>query len=107
MKKGQNYSSEFKLRLALESIKGEKTLSQLAQENEIHPNMINNWKKRLLENGIELFDRGKKRKKENDHHEKQMGELHKTIGQLTVERDFLKKNTVRYTGKSRSYREEP
>ncbi len=91
----------------MEAIKGEKTIAQLAQENEVHPNMINNWKKQLLENGTELFDRGKKRKKENDHHERQMGELHKTISQLPVERDFLKKNTVRYTEKSRSYRKEP
>ena len=99
MKKRQNYSSEFKLKIALEAIKGEKTIAKLAQEHEVHPNMINNWKKQLLESGAELFDRGKKRKKENEHHEKLIGELHKTIGQLTVEREFLKKKYRQIYGK--------
>jgi len=99
LKERQTHSSEFKLRIALEAIKGEKTVALISQENEIHPNLIRTWKKQLLESGKELYDQGKKQKKENDKQEKKMDELHKKIGQLTVERDFLKKKYRQIYGK--------
>ena len=61
-KRRRNFSSSFKAKVALEAIKGMKTLNQLAGEYSVHPNAIGKWKKELLENASDIFDkqRGKK-----------------------------------------------
>lgn len=87
--KRKRYSAEFKARVALEAISGEKTLSELGAKYEIHPNMIAGWKKKAIESLPETFSaKGEKDRKDD---ETQIRELYAKIGELTVERDFLSK----------------
>ena len=87
----KSYTKEFKAKVALEAIRGEKEISILASEFEIHPNMIKNWKKQLLEKVPILFERPNKKSDEVKNIEKQKDILYKNIGELKVENDFLKK----------------
>ncbi len=85
--KRKQYSAEFKAKVALAAIKGEETVAQLAARFEVHPAMVHQWKRELLERAGELFTRGKKRSDQNQDAE--VNELYRQIGQLKVERDFL------------------
>jgi len=87
--KRKRYSAEFKAKVALEAIKGEHTLAELATRFELHPNMITNWKRQAIDNMAEGF--GSKAEKNNSLDENQIKDLHAKIGQLTIERDFLAK----------------
>ncbi len=87
-KKRRNHSSAFKARVALDAIKGEKTMSALATQYALHPNQIQQWKKQLLEGSKDVFGSSEKERK---HFESEVKELHAKIGQLTMERDFLSK----------------
>ena len=87
-KKRRNHSTTFKAKVALDAIKGEKTLSALATQYEIHPTQIQQWKKQLLEGSKDVFGASEKKRKDFDSEVK---ELHAKIGQLTMERDFLAK----------------
>ncbi len=78
-----------KLRVALEAYKGEKTMAEIGAKYGVHPNMVTRWKHELLENGVGIFD-SKKDQKAAETREK-IDELHQTIGELTMERDWLKK----------------
>ncbi len=78
-----------KLRAALEAYKGEKTMAEIGAKYGVHPNMVTRWKHELLENGVGIFD-SKKDQKAAETREK-INELHQTIGELTMERDWLKK----------------
>ena len=80
----RNHGSNFKAKVALEAIKGEFTLSELAQRFDVHPNQIVTWKKELLEKAGEVFDKGKQSSGDPD-----VQELHAKIGKLTMENDFL------------------
>lgn len=83
------HSPEFKAKVALEAIRGERTLAELAIKFGVHGNQISKWKKEALDGMSDIFS-GKIIKKD-DAHEKQIEKLHAKIGQLTVERDFLEK----------------
>ena len=88
MKKRQQYPKEFKARVALEAIKGEKTIAELSAEYEVHSNMIVKWKKQLQENMGEIFAR----KSDREPNDKELIEnLYKQIGKSQVEIDWLKK----------------
>jgi len=89
--KRKSYSKEFKARVALEAIKGQKTMSEIASEYGVHPNQISNWKKRLTSGASDLFSRGKDRESERLEHERDR--LYQKVGQLQVEVDWLKKVT--------------
>jgi len=80
----RNFGTEFKAKVALEAIKGEQTLSELAQRFEVHPNQIVQWKKELLDRAGEIFEKASKPRKGPD-----VKALHAKIGQLTMENDFL------------------
>jgi transposase len=58
-RKRKQYSPQFKAKVAIEAIRGQKTTAELASQYEIHPTMINNWKRDLLEKASDLFDNGK------------------------------------------------
>lgn len=81
-----HYSAEFKAKVALAAISGLKPLSELASEFKVHPTQITRWKQELIENASDLF--GKSKKKENDH-DAEVAELHRVIGKLKAENDFL------------------
>ncbi|WP_027177456.1 transposase [Maridesulfovibrio hydrothermalis] len=57
-KKRRKFSDKFKAKIALEAVRGVKTLTELAAEHQVHPNQISKWKKQLLENASELFSNG-------------------------------------------------
>ena len=69
------------------SLSGEKTLAELSAEFGVHPTMISTWKQELMKRANELFARGKKALAEDVW--KVIDDLHRKIGQLQVERDFL------------------
>lgn len=83
-------SKELKFKIALEAIKGSKTLSQIGKEYDVHPDQITQWKNDLIENGADLFDSNPT--KSPDSESKEIESLYKTIGKQTIEIDFLKKN---------------
>src|SRR6187401_3356574 len=85
----KRYEAAFKARLALAALKDEKTLSELASEFGVHGNLISQWKQRLLVNVTRVFE---EREDESQHdHQAVVEELHRQIGQLHVELDWLKK----------------
>ena len=89
MKKKKKYGKEFKARVALEAIKGEKTIAQISSEYEVHSNMVTKWKKQLKENVANIFIQ--KNEQEPDA-ERKIDNLYKEIGRMQVENAWLKKN---------------
>ena len=77
--------------MALEAMKEEKTIHQIAKENDLHPTQVTEWKKMLVENIVGVFEGNKRAGKED--FEKERERLHSKIGQLTVEVDFLEKKS--------------
>lgn len=87
----KKYSAKFKLQVVLELLSWKKTQSEITSEFSVHPSQQNSWKQQLIENAQELFK--DKRVKENKENEKLIEELYKQIGQVSYERDWLKKKT--------------
>jgi len=82
----RNHSSAFKAKVALAALKGDKTMSELAQQFDLHPNQIKQWKDQLLENVSGVFDAGAQ---QDAAPPVDVKELHAKIGQLALENDFL------------------
>ena len=87
------YTPEFKAKIVLEVIRGERELGAIAAENSLNPNMVRNWKSEFLENASSIFEEHGKSEREAKRKEaaaeKERDKMLKTIGKLTVERDFL------------------
>jgi transposase-like protein len=85
----KKHDSKFKARVALEAIKGEKTIAEIASEYSVHPNLVGQWKKKMLENLPEIFEKGEEKKvKDTD---KERDELYRQIGIMKIENEWLKK----------------
>jgi transposase len=80
----RNHAPTFKAKVALESLKGEQTIVELAQRYQVHPNQITEWKKQLLEHAADVFSKDRK-----PDQGPSIKELHAKIGQLSMENDFL------------------
>ena len=93
------YEEGFKAKVALEALKGDKTINEIAQQYEVHPNLIGLWKKTLQENASELFGRKNKKDEEIEAKETLVEELQRQLGKAHCERDFLKKKYVQLYGK--------
>jgi transposase len=87
-KKRRSYSPQFKAKVALAALKNDEPIAELAVRFEIHPTMISNWKRALVDSAADVFDKGRKPRKQT---EAQADELYRQIGQLKVENDFLSK----------------
>ena len=83
----RKHSPGFKAKVALEVLKGQETVAQLAARYEVHPGQIQAWKKALVEGASGVFGNGKEQKSRNDA--ALIARLYQEIGQLKVERDFL------------------
>ncbi len=92
-KQRQRRSAQFKFQVALEALKEQKTLSQLASEYEVHPTQIAQWKKQLLEGGDRLF--GQQRIREQVEQSAREAELFEQIGRLKMELEWVKKKVDR------------
>ena len=93
MKTRTTYSADLKAKLALEVIKGNRTLAEIASDAQVHPNLLTQWKRQLLESLPTVFS--DKRLKENKEQEALTDQLYQQIGQLKVELDWLKKKSGR------------
>ena len=80
------HSAEFKAKVALAALSESKTLAELASDYQLHATQITRWKQELVENATNLFGKGKKTEV---NHEAEVAELHRQIGKLKVENDFL------------------
>ncbi len=88
----KSFTSEFKSKVAIEALKGQKTVSELATEFEVHPTQINNWKKQLMEISRSAFNT-KQQQKAREIADAERDRLYAQIGQIKVELDWLKKKT--------------
>ena len=96
-KQHKQYSAEFKAKVALEALREEKTLSELASEYDVHPNNIRNWKQEFQENASKIFERRKDQKESQaqlKEKELEIEALYKEVGQLTVKVNWAKKKNA-------------
>jgi len=80
----RNHAPAFKAKVALEALKGDQTIVELAERYKVHPNQITDWKRQLLEKAPDIFGKDKKRELGPN-----VKDLHAKIGQLSMENDFL------------------
>ena len=83
----RRFTAEFKARVALEALRGDKTIQQIAAKHKVHPNQVSAWKRQAVDGLGEVFSNGANRACRD--HESEVRDLHAKIGELTVERDFF------------------
>jgi len=87
----KQYSGDLKAKIALEAVKGQRTIQEIASHYEVHPTMVTNWKKQIVEGAIEIFSNGRVHAAEAD--EQLKAELYQQIGRLQVDLEWLKKKS--------------
>jgi len=87
MRKRRRFTADFKARVAVESLRGDKTIQEIAGKHQVHPNQVSVWKRQAMDGLSAVFSNGADGTRRD--HEAEIKELHAKIGQLTVERDFL------------------
>jgi transposase len=90
-RKRRHLSAEFKARVALEALKGIRTVNDIAQENDIAPTQVSAWKKELESRLPEVFEGKGEAARELSKKERREGKLERKIGQLVIEKEFLEK----------------
>ncbi|WP_320129435.1 transposase [uncultured Sphaerochaeta sp.] len=101
----KKFDEAFKAKIALEAVKEEMTLAELAEKYEVHPNQISAWKKQMIENSSVLFVQKNKRDEEYSRLKKEKEELFRQLGESNYEKEFLKKSTSSCTGKIQTDRQ--
>jgi len=89
MRMKKKHEKGLKARIALEAIRGEKTIAEIASEYKVHPNQVGQWKKKALAGLPEIFEKGDSKK--DKELEKEKDNLYKQIGKMKIENDWLKK----------------
>jgi transposase-like protein len=87
----KNHTAEFKAKVALESIKGQRTINEIASAYGVHPTQVTKWKKQVVSQLSEVFSNGRARA--DTAEEELRNQLYQQIGQLKVELDWLKKKS--------------
>jgi transposase-like protein len=87
----RKFNAAFKAKVAIEAIKEQRTISELAQEFEIHPNQVSQWKREFLERSAQVFEGDKKQAEEMAILEQNHRLAQQHIGRLTIENEFFKK----------------
>jgi transposase-like protein len=90
-KQRRQFNAGFKAKVALEAIKGQRTVQEIASTFSVHPNQVAQWKRQALENMAELFTDGRRRTDLSD--EELKSELYRQIGRLQMEIEWLKKKS--------------
>lgn len=83
----RRFAGDFKARVAMEAMRGDKTIQEIASKHKVHPNQVSAWKRQAIDGLSEVFSNGTDRAARD--HDAEIRDLHAKIGQLTVERDFL------------------
>ena len=89
----RRFTGDFKAKVALEALRGDRTIQEIATRHKVHPNQVSTWKRQAMEGLGAMFSNGID--KARVEHEDAVHDLHAKIGQLTVERDFLAKGLKR------------
>ncbi len=89
----RRFTAEFKARVALETLRGDKTVQEIAARHKVHPNQLSAWKRQAIDGLSGVFSNGADRAHRD--HESEVRDLHAKIGELTVERDFLARGLKR------------
>ena len=89
----RRFTADFKAKIALEALRGDKTIQEIASRYKVHPNQVSTWKRQAMDGLGEVFAKGAD--KAGADHEAEVHDLHAKIGQLTVERDFLERGLAR------------
>jgi transposase-like protein len=87
----KQYSGDLKSKIAMEAVKGQRTIQEIASHHSIHPNQVTQWKKQLIEGAADIFSGGRDRAAAAEDEMK--AELYQQIGKLQVELDWLKKKS--------------
>jgi transposase-like protein len=87
MTKRRRFTAEFKARVALDALRGDKTIQEIAGKHKVHPNQVSAWKRQAIDGLGAIFSNGVDKVRVD--YESEVYGLHAKIGQLTVERDFL------------------
>ena len=90
--KRRRFSGELKAKVALEALRGDRTLQEIASQHQVHPNQVGAWKRQAMGGLVEVFSKGTRRVRD---HESEVRDLHAKIGELIVERDFLSRGPGR------------
>jgi transposase len=93
MRTRRRFTAEFKAKVALEALRGDRAIQEIAAKHQVHPNQVSTWKRQALDGLGAVFANGAEASHRD--HEVEIKELHAKIGQLTVERDFLSKGLKR------------
>lgn len=86
MTKRRRFTDQFKAKVALEALRGDRTVQEIAAKHQVHPNQVSTWKRQAMEGLADVFARGGQA---SGPSEAEMKDLHAKIGRLAVENDFL------------------
>ena len=93
MTKRRRFTADFKAKVALEALRGDRTIQEIAGRHKVHANQVSTWKRQAMDGLGAVFSNGPDKARMD--HDDEVHDLHAKIGQLTVERDFLARGLKR------------